>query len=101
MIRFAVHVHPGSSTSAAGGTHGGALRVHVRARAVDGEATSEALDVLARAFGVRASAVACVRGAKSHTKTITIDGNDETLLAQLELLLANYSGPSTGRGTLR
>jgi uncharacterized protein (TIGR00251 family) len=86
VIRFDVHVHPSSRTSNASGTHDGALRVHVRSRAVDGAATSEVLDVLAHAFGVRASAVTCVRGAKSHTKTITIDGNDEALSARLELL---------------
>jgi uncharacterized protein (TIGR00251 family) len=88
VIRFDVHVHPGSRTSVAGGTHDGALRVHVKARAVDGAATSEVLDVVARAFGVRVSAVTCVRGAKSHTKTITIDGDDEALSAQLTQLLA-------------
>jgi uncharacterized protein YggU (UPF0235/DUF167 family) len=87
VIRFNVHVHPGSRTSVAGGTHDGALRVHVRARAVDGPATSEVLDVLAQAFGVRASAVNCVRGATSHTKTVTIDGDDGALTAQLEILL--------------
>jgi uncharacterized protein YggU (UPF0235/DUF167 family) len=89
VIRFDVHVHPGSRTSVAGGSHGGALRVHVRARAVDGAATSEVLDVLADAFGVRVSAVRCVRGAKSHTKSITVEGDDEALRGRLALLLAS------------
>jgi uncharacterized protein YggU (UPF0235/DUF167 family) len=88
VIRFEVHVHPGSRTSVAGGSHGGALRVHVRARAIDGAATSEVLVVVARAFGVRLSSVTCVRATKSHTKTITIEGDDEALSAHLAYLLA-------------
>jgi uncharacterized protein (TIGR00251 family) len=89
VIRFDVRVHPGSRTSVVGGTHDGALRVHVRARAVDGAATSEVLTVVANAFGVRANAVTCVRGTKSHTKTLTIEGDHEVLLAQLTQLLAS------------
>jgi uncharacterized protein YggU (UPF0235/DUF167 family) len=89
VIRFDVHVHPGSRSSAAGGTHDGALRVHVRSRAVDGAATREVLAELALAFGVRAKALTCVRGGKSHTKTITIDGDDKALSAHLKQLLAS------------
>ena len=87
VIRFDVHVHPGSRRSSASGSHDGALNIHVRARAVDGAATNEVLAVLARAFGVRPSAVHCVRGATSHRKSITIEGDGDELTARLQRLL--------------
>jgi uncharacterized protein YggU (UPF0235/DUF167 family) len=101
VIRFDVHVHPGSRTSVAGGIHDGALCVHVRARAIDGAATIEVLEVVANAFGVRSRAVTCVRGMKSHNKTIEIDGDEKLFSAQLEQLLANESRPVAGRSTFR
>jgi uncharacterized protein (TIGR00251 family) len=87
VIRFDVHVHPGSRRSSAGGSHDGALNIHVRARAVEGAATNEVLAVLASAFDVRASAVLCVRGAKSRRKSITIEGDGDELTARLQVLL--------------
>lgn len=88
MIRFDVHVHPGSRANSVGGAHDGALRVHVKARAVDDAATKEVLLVLARAFKVRPSAVSCNRGAKSRQKSITVEGNDAELTELLGALLA-------------
>lgn len=94
MIRVSVHVHPGSRTSSVGGSHDGALNVHVRARAVDGAATEETLAVLARAFKVRASAVRLARGATSRRKSVTIEGDDHELQSQLERLLSlGHEGP--------
>jgi hypothetical protein len=89
MIRFAVRVHPGSSTSSVGGTYDGALQVRVRARAVDNAATNEVCAVLADAFGVRPGAVQCVRGTHSRTKLIAIEGNDDVLEDQLSVLLSS------------
>jgi uncharacterized protein YggU (UPF0235/DUF167 family) len=54
---------------------------------VDGAATNEVLAVLASAFGVRPSAVHCVRGATSHRKSITIEGDGDELTARLQRLL--------------
>ena len=92
MIRFAVRVHPGSSTSSVGGTYDGALQVHVRARAIDDAATNEVCAVLADAFGVRPGAVQCIRGARSRTKLIAIEGNDDNLTVQLSTLLSSTWG---------
>jgi uncharacterized protein YggU (UPF0235/DUF167 family) len=85
MIRFSVHVHPGSKRSVVGGCYDGALIVHVCARAVNGSATRDTLDTLAIAFGVRPSAVLLVRGATSRTK---IGGDDVQLHSRLQELLA-------------
>jgi uncharacterized protein (TIGR00251 family) len=88
VIRFSVRVHPGSATSRVGGDYNGALQVRVQSQAVDGAATKEVCAVLAHVFGVRPSAVQCVKGARSRTKLIAIDGNDEVLAAQLASLLS-------------
>ncbi len=88
MLRFSVHVHPGARASSVGGDYDGSLNVRVRARAVDGAATGEVLDVLAEAFGVRAGAVTLIRGAHSRTKTVEIAGDDAQLSARLSQLLA-------------
>jgi hypothetical protein len=87
VIRFEVHVHPGSRANEVGGVHDGRLRVNVRARAVDGRATKEVLTVLARSFGVAPHHVRCVRGATSRYKSITIEGDDDTLASRLRDLL--------------
>jgi len=89
VIRFIVRVHPGSSMSSVGGSYDGALQVRVRARAMDGAATHEVCAVLADAFGVRPGTVECVRGARSRTKLIAIEGNDDVLAGQLNSLLSS------------
>jgi uncharacterized protein YggU (UPF0235/DUF167 family) len=71
-----------------GGEFDGSLQVWVRARAVDGAATAEACAALADAFQVRASAVRCARGARSRTKLMVIDGDEEALSNRLVALLA-------------
>jgi uncharacterized protein YggU (UPF0235/DUF167 family) len=88
VIRFSVHVHPGSRSSSVGGAHGGALKVRVMARAVNDAATKETLVVLAEAFSVRPAAVTCIRGAKTREKSFVIEGNDQDLSQCLKRLLA-------------
>jgi hypothetical protein len=88
FFRFAVHVHPGSRTASVGGSHNGALKVHVVARAVDNLATNEVLAILASAFNVRPGEVSCLRGAKSREKSIAIEGDLAILPHILENLLA-------------
>jgi hypothetical protein len=89
MIRFTVRVHPGSPTNSVGGNYDGALQVRVQARAIDNAATDEVCAVLANAFGVRPAAVQCERGARSRTKLISIEGNDDVLASQLTTLLSS------------
>ena len=86
-MRLEVHVHPGSRKALVGGSHDGALVVRVQARAVDGAATDEVLDVVAEAFHVRRGAVQLVRGPTSRRKVLSVDGEDAALEGQLSLLL--------------
>jgi len=89
VIRFRVRVHPGSPTSRVGGEYNGALQVRVQSQAIDGAATNEVCAVLADVFGVRPGAVQCVQGARTRTKLIAIEGNDEVLAGQLDILLSS------------
>lgn len=82
-MRVRVHVRPGSSRTAVGGEHGGALVVRVTARAVDGKATAAVLRAVAEAFGVSASAVTLVQGATSRQKLVEVGGGSADALAEL------------------
>lgn len=83
-MRVTVRVRPGSSRTAVGGSHDGALVVRVTARAVDGKATAAALRALADALQVPKRDVALVSGATSRTKVVDVpDGCQERLAALL------------------
>lgn len=79
-------MRPGSSRTAVGGVHDGALVVRVTARAVDGAATQAALVAVAEALGVRRRQVALVSGATSRTKVLDVEGDDEDVAAALASL---------------
>ena len=89
-MRVTVHVHPGSRRPAVGGEHGGALVVRVSEPAADGRATDAVAVALARAFGVRRSAVELVSGPTSRQKRFQVDGATEERL--IALLHANDEG---------
>jgi uncharacterized protein len=82
-MRITIWVRPGSTHPAIGGERAGALIVGVSARAADGKATEAALASVARAFGVRRSAVTLVAGASSRTKIVEVTGGDPAVLTQL------------------
>jgi uncharacterized protein (TIGR00251 family) len=90
-MKINVHVHPGSRSASVGGNYDGALVVRVQARALDGAATKEVLEVVAKAFSVRGANVRLVRGATSRRKLLSIDGEDAVLARQLGLLLGPAS----------
>ncbi len=87
MIRFEVHVHPGSRTTHVGGTYSGALVVRVRERAVDGAANEAVRDAIALAFGVPARDVECLRGRRHRRKFFSVEGDASSLEPRLSLLL--------------
>lgn len=67
-----VHVQPGAKRTAAGGTHGDALRIRLAAPPVDGKANAELVRFLARAFDVPLRNVAILRGESSRDKAVRI-----------------------------
>lgn len=58
------------------------LAVRVRAAPVEGEANAALERVIARALGVRASAVQVVRGGRSRLKAVEIEGVEADGLAR-------------------
>lgn len=75
-MRLEIHVRPGASREAVGGTFDGALIVAVREVAEGGRATRAALRALAGRLGVAPSAVRLVRGANTRRKLVDVLGND-------------------------
>lgn len=71
-----VRVQPRASRAAIVGWREGVLAVRVTAPPVEGEANRAVEALLARALGVRGSAVRVVRGDRSRDKLVRVDGLD-------------------------
>lgn len=87
-MRITVRAKPGSSRTAVGGSHDGALIVRVNAPAVDGRATTAVLKAVAEAFGLSTSQVTIHSGHSSRTKILMLDADETELSARLAELLA-------------
>ena len=71
-----------------GGSYAGCLVVRVKERAVDGSATAAVSAALADAFGLSKARVVCLRGHTSRRKFYDLDGDETTLQARRDELLA-------------
>jgi uncharacterized protein (TIGR00251 family) len=65
---------PNAPRDAIAGWIGGALKVRVRAPALDGRANESLRELLARVLGLPKGAVGVVQGAKSRLKVVEIRG---------------------------
>jgi uncharacterized protein (TIGR00251 family) len=72
--RLAVKAIPNARGDAVVGWLGAALKVKVRAPALDGRANEALCGFVARALGVPSAAVAVAQGAKSRLKVLEIRG---------------------------
>jgi uncharacterized protein (TIGR00251 family) len=90
-----VRVIPNASRTAITEMRGQEVVVRVNAPAIEGKANRAALRYLARAFGVRSSAVRLVSGEKSRHKKIEIVGLDSGELTSTlaDLLDSGNSNP--------
>ena len=73
-ILVRVHVQPRAGRTLVGGRHGDALKVKVAAPPVQDRANQECVAALAHLFGVSASQVDVVSGAKSRVKRLKVTG---------------------------
>lgn len=80
-VALVVRAQPGAARARVVGLHGGALKVAVRARPIDGAANRELVAVLADALAVRPAAVSVVSGARGRDKRIRVDGIDAATAA--------------------
>lgn len=69
---ISIHVQPGASQAEIVGLHGEALKVRIRARAVEGAANEALLNFIAHALGVPRREVKIVRGEKSRRKVLEV-----------------------------
>jgi uncharacterized protein (TIGR00251 family) len=67
---------PNAPKSAVAGWHGTALRIRLKAPALEGRANAELIEFLARALGVPRRDLALIVGEKSRTKTVRVAGLD-------------------------
>jgi len=75
ILRF--HVVPNAKTEQAVGAHGDAIKVKLRAPAVEGKANAALLDFLAAQLEISKHAIVLERGKKSREKLIRIEGLSE------------------------
>lgn len=80
-----VRVTPNASREGVTGEAAGAIRIRLRAPAVEGKANEALIRFVGEALGVRASAVRIQRGDSARTKVISIEGM-ETAEATARLL---------------
>jgi uncharacterized protein (TIGR00251 family) len=73
-VRFKVRLTPRSSREAVGGLYGDALKVSVRAPAVDGKANQALIRLLSKRLRVPPSRVVLVSGAASRAKVLQVAG---------------------------
>lgn len=65
-----LHVQPGASRGGLAGLHGDALKLRVRARAVEGAANAAVIEFVADWLGLARGEVKLLRGDKSRRKTL-------------------------------
>jgi uncharacterized protein (TIGR00251 family) len=82
-VAFWIHVSARSRRPRVGGVHGGALRVAVVEPPVDGAANEGCAKALARALGIRRSAVALDPGSTGRRKRVRIEGDPDALAERL------------------
>jgi hypothetical protein len=73
-VRIPVRAQPGAARDTVLGEHAGALKIAVTAPPEGGRANAAIAATLARALGVRKSAVTLVSGATARSKTLEVRG---------------------------
>jgi uncharacterized protein len=71
------HIVPNAKTDQVVGTHGEAIKIKLRAPAVDGKANAALLNFLAEQLEISKCAIVLKRGEKSREKLIRIEGLSE------------------------
>jgi uncharacterized protein len=77
MGTLRIHVVPNAKINKVVGEHGGAIKIKLRAPAVEGKANAALISFLAERLKVPARMIVLLRGQKSRDKLVRIDGLDE------------------------
>lgn len=93
VVRFAVYVQPGASRTEVAGTHGGAVKIRIRARAQDGAANEAVRRFLAEILEVPLSCIAIDRGTHARRKIIAVHTSEPKRVATvIEQLVTGCKG---------
>ena len=76
-----IKVQPGASQDEVCGMHGDAIKIRLRARAVDGKANAALVEFHASRLGISRSRLTIKSGASSRIKTIAVSEIDTPALA--------------------
>jgi uncharacterized protein (TIGR00251 family) len=77
MATLSVHVVPNAKIDKVVGEHGSAIKIKLRAPAVEGKANAALIILLAKRLNVPARTIVLLRGHKSRDKLVRIDGLSE------------------------
>jgi uncharacterized protein (TIGR00251 family) len=84
MVTLRIHLVPNAKIDKVVGEHGGAIKIKVRAPAVEGKANSALISFLAKRLNLPARTIVLLRGQRSREKVIRIDGlSDEDVRRRL------------------
>ena len=87
--RLEVRVQPGAKRNELAGWQGEALRVRIRAAAIEGAANRGLVEFLAETLGLKRSQLSIVRGEHHREKLVAIDGlGAEALKSRLEQFMS-------------
>lgn len=88
-LRLTVWAQPGAKKTAITGLHGGAIKIQLAARPVEGAANEALIRFLAETFHVPKRSVSLVKGEQQRQKVLEILGPPEPLQACLIALLGD------------
>jgi len=91
-VRLNVYVQPGASRTALAGTHAGAIKIRIAARALDNAANRALIEFVADCLGIARSRVIIVSGTANRRKVLQIDGVSKELIEAV-LLRAPDAAP--------
>ena len=77
MATLRFHIVPNAKQNKVVGEHGAAIKIKLRAQAVEGKANAALRSFLAEELNIPASKITLARGQKSRAKLICIDGLSE------------------------
>ena len=77
MATLSVHRVPNAKIDKVVGEHGGAIKIKLRAAAVEGKANVALISFLAERLKIPARTVVLLRGQKSRSKLVRVDGLSE------------------------
>jgi uncharacterized protein (TIGR00251 family) len=77
-LELTLHAQPGAKRTQIKGTHAGAIRIGISARAIEGAANEALLEFLADAFQVPRRRCTLISGKTSRHKRVRIESPDRT-----------------------